>query len=76
MKGDTERAQRIGDLTWASQITHGDLPEDQRELEAAKAQLTALQNHGALLKEEVTEEDIARIVSSWTGIPVSRVQEG
>ena len=52
------------------------LPEAQRELEAAKAQLTALQNHGALLKEEVTEEDIARIVSSWTGIPVSRFQEG
>ncbi|MEO5916491.1 MAG: ATP-dependent chaperone ClpB [Luteolibacter sp.] len=76
LKGDTERAQRIGDLTRASQITYGDLPEAHRELEAAKEQLALRQNEGALLKEEVTEEDIARIVSSWTGIPVNRLQEG
>ena len=76
LKGEAERAQRIGDLTRASQITYGDLPEAHRELDAAKDQLTALQGQGALLKEEVTEEDIARIVSSWTGIPVSRLQEG
>jgi ATP-dependent Clp protease ATP-binding subunit ClpB len=76
LKGDSERAQRIGDLTRASQITYGDLPEAHRELEAAKEQLTSRQNQGALLKEEVTEEDIARIVSSWTGIPVNRLQEG
>ncbi len=76
LKGDTERAQRIGDLTRASQITYGDLPEAHRELEAAKEQLTQRQTQGALLKEEVTEEDIARIISSWTGIPVNRLQEG
>ena len=76
LKGEAERAQRIGDLTRASQITYGDLPEAHRALEAAKDQLGALQGHGALLKEEVTEEDIARIVSSWTGIPVNRLQEG
>ncbi len=76
LKGDTERAQRIGDLTRASQITYGDLPEAHRELEAAKEQLASRQNQGALLKEEVTEEDVARIVSSWTGIPVNRLQEG
>ena len=76
LKGDTERAQRIGDLTRASQITYGDLPEAHRELEAAKEQLASRQGQGALLKEEVTEEDIARIVSSWTGIPVNRLQEG
>ena len=76
LKNDTERAQRIGDLTRASQITYGDLPEAHRELDAAKEQLTARQNQGAILKEEVTEDDIARIVSSWTGIPVNRLQEG
>ena len=76
LKNDTERAQRIGDLTRASQITYGDLPEAHRELEAAREQLTARQNQGAILKEEVTEDDIARIVSSWTGIPVNRLQEG
>ncbi len=75
-KNDVERAQRIGDLTRASQITYGDLPEANRELEAAMDHLTMLQKNGAMLKEEVTEEDIARVVSSWTGIPVNRLQEG
>jgi len=76
LKGEAERAQRIGDLTRASQITYGDLPEANRALEGAKDQLSVLQKNGAMLKEEVTEEDIARVVSSWTGIPVNRLQEG
>ncbi len=76
LKGEAERAQRIGDLTRASQITYGDLPEANKALEGAKDQLSVLQKNGAMLKEEVTEEDIARVVSSWTGIPVSRLQEG
>jgi ATP-dependent Clp protease ATP-binding subunit ClpB len=76
LKGEAERAQRIGDLTRASQITYGDLPEANKALDAAKDALAVLQKNGAILKEEVTEEDIARVVSSWTGIPVSRLQEG
>jgi ATP-dependent Clp protease ATP-binding subunit ClpB len=76
LKGEAERAQRIGDLTRASQITYGDLPEANKSLEAAKDQLAVLQKDGAILKEEVTDEDIARVVSSWTGIPVNRLQEG
>jgi ATP-dependent Clp protease ATP-binding subunit ClpB len=76
LKGDAERAQRIGDLTRASQITYGDLPDAMKSLEVAKDQLAVLQKNGAMLKEEVTEEDIARVVSSWTGIPVNRLQEG
>ncbi len=76
LKGEAERAQRIGDLTRASEITYGQLPAATQALEDAKAQLTTLQKNGAILKEEVTEEDIARVVSSWTGIPVSRLQEG
>jgi ATP-dependent Clp protease ATP-binding subunit ClpB len=76
LKGEAERAQRIGDLTRASQITYGDLPEAHKALEAAEHELSTLQKDGAMLKEEVTEEDIARVVSSWTGIPVNRLQEG
>ena len=76
LKGEAERAQRIGDLTRASQITYGDLPEAGKALESAETSLAELQKNGAMLKEEVTEEDISRVVSSWTGIPVSRLQEG
>ena len=76
LKGESERSQRIGDLTRASQITYGDLPAAQKALEVAKVELAELQKNGAMLKEEVTDEDIARVVSSWTGIPVSRLQEG
>ena len=75
LKVEAERAQRIGDLTRASQITYGDLPALNKELDAAKDRLAELQHDGAMLKEEVTEDDIARVVSSWTGIPVNRLQE-
>jgi ATP-dependent Clp protease ATP-binding subunit ClpB len=76
LKTEAERAQRIGDLTRASQITYGDLPDAHKALDSAKEQLATLQKNGAMLKEEVTDEDIARVVSSWTGIPVNRLQEG
>ncbi len=76
LKGEAERAQRIGDLTRASEITYGALPAAHEELETAKEQLGSMQSNGALLKEEVTEEDIARVVSAWTGIPLNRLQEG
>src|SRR5690606_10606119 len=76
LKTEAEQAQRIGDLTRASEITYGRIPGTQRELEEAKARLAEIQRDGAILKEEVTEEDIARVVSSWTGVPVSRLQEG
>ena len=76
LKTEVERAQRIGDLTRASQITYGDLPDAQKQLDEAQDGLVHLQKNGAMLKEEVTEEDISRVVSSWTGIPVSRLQEG
>ncbi|MDB6076934.1 MAG: ATP-dependent chaperone ClpB, partial [Akkermansiaceae bacterium] len=76
LKTEAEQAQRIGDLSRASELTYGALPEAHRNLEAAKERLAVLQKNGAILKEEVTEEDIARVVASWTGIPVSRLQEG
>jgi ATP-dependent Clp protease ATP-binding subunit ClpB len=76
LKTEAEQAKRIGDLTRASEITYGQLPEADKALAAAQDELTSLQRSGAMLKEEVMEEDIARVVSSWTGIPVSRLQEG
>ncbi|MBK1826446.1 ATP-dependent chaperone ClpB [Haloferula rosea] len=76
LKTEAEQAKRIGDLSRASEITYGQLPDAESALEAAQQDLAALQKSGAMLKEEVTEEDVARVVSSWTGIPVSRLQEG
>jgi len=76
LKTEAEQAQRIGDLSRASELTYGRIPEAHRDLDAAKDRLMELQKSGAILKEEVTEEDIARVVSAWTGIPVSRLQEG
>src|SRR5712692_4796053 len=71
---ELERAQRRGELSKASEIQYGRIPELERKL----ADLTAksAKTKKRLLREEVTEEDIAEVVSSWTGIPVSRLQEG
>ncbi|HUD48994.1 MAG TPA: ATP-dependent chaperone ClpB [Candidatus Baltobacteraceae bacterium] len=70
-----EAAQRSGDLSAAAQIQYGRIPDLQRKLAAAEKQFAQRQGK-RLLNEEVTEEDIARIVASWTGIPVSRMLEG
>ena len=76
LKMDLERAQREGNLGRASEIQYGLLPEKEEELKAAKEKLQSVQSSSRILKEEVTEEDIAEVVSSWTHIPVSRLQEG
>jgi ATP-dependent Clp protease ATP-binding subunit ClpB len=69
------RAERDGDLNKAAQLRYGDVPQIQRDLDAANAKLVELQKGGALLREEVTDEDIAEIVSKWTGIPVTKMLE-
>ena len=75
LRTELERAQRRGDLAKASEIQYGRIPELEKQLTAADA--TAKDGSGPrLLREEVTEEDIAEVVSSWTHIPVSRLQEG
>ena len=74
-KREMEEAQRTGDLNRAAQIQYGRIPEVQNRLAAAQRELTQRQGK-RLLNEEVTEEDIAKIVASWTGIPVSRMLEG
>jgi len=71
---ELERAQRRGELAKASEIQYGRIPELERKL-ADLAEKTKNQKL-TLLREEVTEEDIAQVVSSWTHIPVSRLQEG
>jgi ATP-dependent Clp protease ATP-binding subunit ClpB len=70
-----EKAQRAGDLNQAAQIQYGRLPELQKRLAAAQKDITD-RSGKRLLNEEVTEEDIAKVVASWTGIPVSRMLEG
>jgi ATP-dependent Clp protease ATP-binding subunit ClpB len=76
LRQDIERAQRAGDYTKASELQYGKLPEQERQLQQAEAQLQELQRGQRMLKEEVDEEDIAEVVSRWTGIPVSRLVEG
>lgn len=76
LRNDADIAKRTGDLTRASEITYGTIPAAEEELEEAQEKLQSLQKSGRILNEEVTEEDIARVVATWTGIPVSRLQEG
>ena len=75
LKLESEQAQRRGDLAKASEIQYGRLPELNNQLAETNSRLSELQKSKQILKEEVTEEDIAEVVSSWTGIPVSRLQE-
>jgi ATP-dependent Clp protease ATP-binding subunit ClpB len=75
-KGEAERAEREGNLGRAAELRYGTIVELNRELEKQNEALAALQAQGSLLKEEVDEEDIAEIVSKWTGVPVSRMLEG
>ncbi|MGA3171381.1 MAG: ATP-dependent chaperone ClpB [Chthoniobacteraceae bacterium] len=77
LKTELEQAQRRGELGKASEIQYGRIPQLQQQIEEQNKKLAELQKDGRqMLKEEVTEEDIAEVVSSWTGIPVSRLQEG
>jgi ATP-dependent Clp protease ATP-binding subunit ClpB len=76
VRADAERAERDGDYQRASELTYGHLPVVQREVDAATEVLASLQAERRMLKEEVDEEDIAKVVSRWTGVPVSRLMEG
>jgi len=74
LRTELERAQRRGELGKASEIQYGKIPELDRKLAELTKKSAKSKKH--LLREEVTEEDIAEVVSNWTGIPVSRLQEG
>jgi ATP-dependent Clp protease ATP-binding subunit ClpB len=73
---DAGKAEREGNLGRAAELRYGRLPELQKQLEAESADLAVVQLQGKILKEEVDDEDVAEIVSKWTGIPVSRMLEG
>ena len=75
-KIDEQLATRQGDLNMAAEIRYGKLVTLEKQLAAANAELEKKQQAGRMLKEEVDEEDVARVVSKWTGIPVSKMLEG
>ena len=69
-----ENAERNGDLNTAAQIKYGEMPQLEKEIKNAEAKVNSFKNgEGRLLREEVTEDDIAKVVSLWTGIPVSKM---
>ena len=83
LKSDLEAAQkeeewatREGDLTKASEIRYSKIPAISEKLKVAEEKLKESQDAGAILKEEVTEEEISEVVSTWTGIPVSKMMQG
>ena len=74
--GEAERAERDGELERAAELRYGRIPALQASLETAEQELLALQADGAMLKEEVGPDEVATVVSSWTGIPAGRMMEG
>jgi ATP-dependent Clp protease ATP-binding subunit ClpB len=74
---EAERVTRAGDLQKAAEITYGQIPQLERQMKEAEQKLASRQGGGSrFLKEEVTAEDVAEIVSKWTGIPVAKMMEG
>jgi ATP-dependent Clp protease ATP-binding subunit ClpB len=74
---EAERAERDADLERAAQLRYGEIPELEKTVVEQEARLAELHREGgSMLTEEVTEEDVAQVVSKWTGIPVSRLMEG
>ena len=76
LKTEEQRYERAGDLARVAEIRYGKLSAAEKELKIAQDRLAELQKDHPMLKEEVGEEEIAKIVSKWTGIPVGRLLEG
>jgi ATP-dependent Clp protease ATP-binding subunit ClpB len=76
LKAEAERYERSGELAKVAEIRYGKITQAERELNAAQDRFRAMQKEAPMLKEEVDEEDIAKLVSKWTGIPVGRLLEG
>ena len=73
---EAERKEREGDLAAASELRYGRIPSLESDIATATAELASLQRDGAFLKEEVDAEDIAEVISRWTGVPVAKLLEG
>ena len=76
LRAEADNAQRRGDLGKAAEIRYGKIPELEKRIEEKRRELTKVQEKNAYLKEEVTEQDVAAIVSKWTGVPVTKMLEG
>ena len=76
LRTEIEQAERDYDLQRAAELRYGRMNELQQQLDAAAERVAVLQAGGALLKEEVDDDEIAAVVSEWTGIPVNKVMEG
>ena len=76
LKHQIEKAEREYDLNRVAELRYGTMPRLERELQAEEAHLDRQEGESRLLKEEVDEEDIAEVVSRWTGIPISRLLQG
>jgi ATP-dependent Clp protease ATP-binding subunit ClpB len=76
LKAEEQRYERAGDLSKVAEIRYGAIVAAERELKQAQERFAQLQKEAPMLKEEVDEEDIAKLVSKWTGIPVGRLLEG
>ncbi|MGH2828218.1 MAG: ATP-dependent chaperone ClpB [Actinomycetota bacterium] len=76
LRGEAERAERDGDLQRAAELRYGRLVEADKRLTVLNEELVELQRERKFLKEEVDEEDVAEVVSRWTGVPVSKLIEG
>lgn len=73
LKAEAEQSERNGDLQRTAEIRYGKLPELEKTIDAAQKELASIQKDNPVLREEVTEEDIAKVVSRWTGIPVEKM---
>jgi ATP-dependent Clp protease ATP-binding subunit ClpB len=76
LKAEEQKYERSGELAKVAEIRYGRMAAAERELQQAQEQFGALQKNAPMLKEEVDEEDIAKLVSKWTGIPAGRLLEG
>jgi ATP-dependent Clp protease ATP-binding subunit ClpB len=76
LKVEEQNAERAGNLEKVAEIRYGRLKENEKKMEEASRKLAEIQKGGKMLKEEVDEEDVAEVVSKWTGIPVSKMLEG
>jgi len=76
LKVEEQNAERAGDLEKVAEIRYGKMIETENEIKKTAKKLSEIQKEGQMLKEEVDEEDVAQVVSKWTGIPVSKMLEG
>jgi ATP-dependent Clp protease ATP-binding subunit ClpB len=75
LRADFERAQRVADFETAARLQYGEIPAAEKAVQDVQKRLADVQKDGSYLKEEVTEEDIANVVSRWTGVPVTKMLE-